>query len=552
MKYPARSSEYTTVYLKWPKKIPKSCPVCRGVVRKKFANNGKIVRTLEGSINQVTYLYACTNSTCSFYDEPFNPHPRFEFEGFYFGRDVVQKVAKYGLKERFKPAHIKTLFKNEYKLKISESTIRRMLAQCTVVKSHAIDQRTFEIIQKQGFILLGLDGEDPQTEGPALWAFIDLISSRILFTVYLESAPAIVLRDYVNLIKEKFKVPIKGAVSDKQSNIETCFREYFPEIPHQICTFHFAQNVWSHLELKDGVLHKAIRKVINKSYFLTNSATAEVFFEEHGKPKPIKVFAPIIRDLKKMKRYRNKKFEQLRGIWLYEQMRVYTAQMWEQASTLPEDYRMYKIFVREAEKWEKILDETQELYKQVCELFQRFRTIYGMLYSSKLTADKIEIQLEATFSEIETYLKKINPDYNRDELKSFLAKSSSSYEDILGEWVRLWHSYRQGLFIYPTFSQPIKTIIALEKGFGQQKSRFYGCGSKKRIGNMILSEGDYHLRFVFCEDEEFETDIWEEATQYNWQFLVEAYGKRKNEISAQWLRRIEKFGGIEGAKEILY
>ena len=164
------------------------------------------------------------NPSCSFYEQTFNPHPRFEFEGFYFGRDVVQKVAWYGLKKGFKPEYIKTLFNTEYNLKISESTIRRMLALCTVVKSHAIEQRTFEIIQKQGFILLGLDGEDPQTEGPALWAFIDLISSRVLFTVYLESAPAIVLLEYINLIKEKYQVPIKGAISDKQSNIETCFR----------------------------------------------------------------------------------------------------------------------------------------------------------------------------------------------------------------------------------------------------------------------------------------------------------------------------------------
>ena len=154
----------------------------------------------------------------------------------------------------------------------------------------------------------------------------------------------------------------------------------------------------------------------------------------------------------------------------------------------------------------------------MCELFQRFRTINGLLYSSELTADKIEVQLDATFSEIETFLKKSNPGYNRDDLRSFLAKSGSSYEDILGEWVRLWHSYRSGLFVYPKFSQPIKTIVALEQGFGQQKSRFYNHVSKKRIGSMILSEGDYHLHFVFCDDEEFESDIWEEATEYNWLF----------------------------------
>ncbi len=552
MKYSADSPEYTTIYLKWPVNLPKTCPICKAAIKKKYPDNGKIVHTLEGDINQVTYFYACTNTSCSFYDHPFNPRPRFEFGGFYYGKDVLQQVAEYGLGEGFKPKYIHSLLKKTYKLKISESTIRRMLAVCTVVKSHAIDKRTFEIIQKQGFILLGLDGEDPQAEGPALWAFVDLISNRVLLTVYLESAPATVLRGYINQIKEKYNVPIKGAVSDKQSNIVTCFRDFFPDIPHQYCTFHFTQNLWSHLELMDGRLHKAIRKVLNKSYFLKSSADTEILFEEHGKLKPVEVFKPIIKDLKKMKRYRNKKFEQLRGIWLYEQLKKYAKQMREQAALLPDTYRMYKIFTREAEKWEKILAETEILYGEICTLFQRFKRIYKILYTKEADPMEIQDELDDIFTSFEEELQENDPQYNRDDLKSFLAKSNSSYIEILGEWVRLWHSYRPGLFTYSGFSQPIKTIIALEQGFGQQKSRFYGRVSKKRIGNMILTEGDYHLRFVFCEDEEFESDIWEEATEFNWELLIETYGKRKNEISSQWLRRMDRFEGIEGVRGLFY
>ena len=115
--------------------------------------------------------------SCNLHTNLFNPHSRFEFDGFYFGKDVIQKISIYGIKERFKATQIKSLLQEEYKLQISESTIRRILAVCTVVKSEAIDKRTFEKIMKQGVILMGIDGEDPQIDGSALWFFLDLISN---------------------------------------------------------------------------------------------------------------------------------------------------------------------------------------------------------------------------------------------------------------------------------------------------------------------------------------------------------------------------------------
>ena len=117
-----------------------------------------------------------------------------------------------------------------------------MIQVCTVVKAEAINETSFNIIQEQGHILMGLDGEDPQTDGPALWAFIDLISDRVLHTVFLDSAPAIRIQEEIHQIIDRFKVEIVGFVSDKQLNLEACMRDYFPNIPHQFCSFHFSHN----------------------------------------------------------------------------------------------------------------------------------------------------------------------------------------------------------------------------------------------------------------------------------------------------------------------
>ncbi len=124
MKHPASSNEYRTVYLKWPSSISKLCPICHSAVKKKYPDNGKIIHTLEGDVNQIVYFYACTNITCTFHQKPFNLHPRFEFDGFLFGRDVVQIVAEMGIKDIIKPDDIKKILKRVYKFEISESTIR--------------------------------------------------------------------------------------------------------------------------------------------------------------------------------------------------------------------------------------------------------------------------------------------------------------------------------------------------------------------------------------------------------------------------------------------
>ena len=77
MKHPASSTEYRTIYLKWPSSLPKQCPICKSEIEKKYPDAGKLVRTFEGKINQIVYYYKCTNPECEFFDEVFNPHPRF-------------------------------------------------------------------------------------------------------------------------------------------------------------------------------------------------------------------------------------------------------------------------------------------------------------------------------------------------------------------------------------------------------------------------------------------------------------------------------------------
>ena len=69
---------------------------------------------------------------------------------------------------------------------------------------------------------------------------------------------------------------------------------------------------------------------------------------------------------------------------------------------------------------------------------------------------------------------------------------------------------------------------------------------------MILSEGDFHLRLVFCEDTELESDVYEDAIQFDWKQLKNEYDERMQAISEQWIRKKEKLRGILGVGQLFY
>ncbi len=160
--------------------------------------------------------------------------------------------------------------------------------------------------------------------------------------------------------------------------------------------------------------------------------------------------------------------------------------------------------------------------------------------------------MQDIFFKIEDHLTEIDTDFQKDDLRSFIPKSSSSYQDVLGEWLRLWNSYQEGLFTYEVLDKSIKTNNRIEQAFGQQKSHFYSRSAKKQVGRLILTEGDYHLRFRFCSDEELESDIWEEACRFNWRLLRSCHSKRKNKLNKQWVKKMGSYLGVEAIQEFYY
>jgi len=337
------SDKYDTVRISYPSELNNKCIVCGNEVNYCYFDNGKLVHTLKGDIYQVVNYYSCTNECCEMSKIVFNLSPRFDYGKRDFGADVFRFISNDLLLFNVNPDQIIERLKHYHQLDISIDRVRRIFEDVIQLKSKKIDERTKEIIQEQGFILLGLDGKDSGGDAQSIWCFMDLLSNRILATRKFDSLDYNKLRKTIDEIEQLYEVEIIGWVSDKQNVITKCHDEYYPDIPHQYRQFHFLRNTWRHLTALDSNVYLPLKKAINGLYIHSASKSSEVYFENVGKASVRDAFENTGKDLQTMLKVKNKALKELRGTWLYESVEKYANDMEAVCNTLDPTFRFTKI-----------------------------------------------------------------------------------------------------------------------------------------------------------------------------------------------------------------
>ena len=72
-----------------------------------------------------------------------------------------------------------------------------------------------------------------------LWVVRDCLSGRVLLARSLLSAVAADLAGLLREVAAAIGVPIAGVVSDGQHSVRRAVRDALPEVPHQVCQFHY-------------------------------------------------------------------------------------------------------------------------------------------------------------------------------------------------------------------------------------------------------------------------------------------------------------------------
>ena len=116
-----------------------------------------------------------------------------------------------------------------------------------LVALHLADQqRLRERFKEQGQIMLAIDGLQPDVGHEVLWVLRDCLSGEVLLARSLLSACEADLASLIREVQEMVDVPIHGVISDGQRSLSNAVRAVLPDVPHQLCHFHYLKEAAKH------------------------------------------------------------------------------------------------------------------------------------------------------------------------------------------------------------------------------------------------------------------------------------------------------------------
>ncbi len=124
---------------------------------------------------------------------------------------------------------------------VAERTVTNLLARYEELLALRLsDQaRLREHLAAQGHVILALDGLQPDVGHEVLWVLRDCLSGEVLLARSLLSASETDLATLLHEVQQSLPVPIRGVISDGQHSIRNAVQAVLPEVPHQLCHFHY-------------------------------------------------------------------------------------------------------------------------------------------------------------------------------------------------------------------------------------------------------------------------------------------------------------------------
>jgi hypothetical protein len=120
-------------------------------------------------------------------------------------------------------------------------------------------------LQKQGQVILALDGLQPDVGHEVLWVVRDCLSAEILLARPLLSSTQgdlTALLQEVKHLLEPLKVSVTGVISDGEETIGSAVAFVFPAVPHQLCQFHYLKDAMAPLYDADRHAKTQLKKQV--------------------------------------------------------------------------------------------------------------------------------------------------------------------------------------------------------------------------------------------------------------------------------------------------
>jgi len=208
--------------------------------------NQRTITTLDDVCRLTLTVVRCHNPQCSRYHQPYRP----EEEGAWalphheFGLDIIARIGTLRYRHHRSVPEIHQALR-EQQVAIAPRTVTDLLARYDeLVALHLADQTHLkQRLTDQGHVILAIDGLQPYKDQDVLWVLRDCLSGDVLLARSLDSAREADLSDLLREVKQALPVPIHAVVSDAQRPIRLAVQQVLPDVPHQLCQFHYLKEV---------------------------------------------------------------------------------------------------------------------------------------------------------------------------------------------------------------------------------------------------------------------------------------------------------------------
>jgi hypothetical protein len=274
-----------------------------------------------------------------------------------------------------------------------------------------------------------------------------------------------------------------------------------------------------------------LKTAITGLYIHKADASVKSNFGTHGMRSVRDVFSPIDKDLMYFTKATTIKFKRLRGLEIYTELQKYLSNLREQFKNFDRSARFTNILFSTIDSLQEVLDEVEERYGLVGNIWEIVSEICKVLGSEHYSATIQTHLLYNLFGDLWDISLSLGCPYKYPkDCSSRLASKTMEEWECVCQMVRLFLSYEPGLFAYFKFPIPIKTNNSLETDFSQLSASFRGQSKKGRTGLLYAYSAEEKIRFLHCDKEELSSDIIKDFERYNIDLLRISCQERKHAV----------------------
>jgi Transposase, Mutator family len=250
----------------------RTCPTCGTRLRRYATVSQRIVVTLEGVIKLVHCGYRCPHPACPTASRPYRSTlaDGLALPGFTFGLDVVLLVGHLRLAQHQTVDELHETLQarlSPFGVTISRREILYLFdAYSTLLRasqSIADDSVWQAQTHTNGGVILSIDGIQPDKGSETIYLVRDVVTGRLLAAENVRSSDTPTITALLQPIRD-LGVPVVGAVSDAQESLLQAIAALWPDIPHQVCQFHYLREASRPMFDVDRKVRKQIRKELQQ------------------------------------------------------------------------------------------------------------------------------------------------------------------------------------------------------------------------------------------------------------------------------------------------